>query len=376
MANKAENNIGIELLRIIAISLLIIYHTTLIGSVGSYPSYLNAILTITKMGWLGTDIFLAISGFFCVSAILKAKNENKTYISYLKSRALRFVPAYYLFIFLYLIFGVDLINSLGNGFVLNDGLLVGLLTFTSNIFYANSQWSGVALEGMFSIALLIQLVIIFSGILFFISKRSTLLIIFLSFELVAIGLRLYFGSQDHWRSYFFVFTRMDAFLMGLTLGVLYTYTQVKAQLLNNALIIFCSAIIMFTLMVYFTKGMFLGNALTTYLAYPAIAFFAVSLINLLYRYEINTLWLKKASIFGKISYPIYLLKLPAVYFIYSVLLIYAADLNPVAFIGIFFIASLTFCFLVGGVWYLLYENLKNMFKTNIQKRNLKALNCK
>jgi len=95
MINKTENNIGIELLRLIAISLLIIYHTTLIGSAGNYPSYLNAILTITKMGWLGTDIFLAISGFFCVSSILKVKKENKTYLSYLKSRALRLVPAYY-----------------------------------------------------------------------------------------------------------------------------------------------------------------------------------------------------------------------------------------------------------------------------------------
>jgi len=376
MINKTENNIGIELLRLIAISLLIIYHTTLIGSAGNYPSYLNAILTITKMGWLGTDIFLAISGFFCVSSILKVKKENKTYLSYLKSRALRLVPDYYLFIFIYLIFGVDLINSLGNTFVLNDGLLIALLTFTSNIFFANSQWSGVALEGMFSIALLIQLIIIFAGILFFISKRSTLLIIFLSFELLAIGLRIYFGSQEHWRSYFFTFTRMDAFLMGLTLGVLYTHTKVRIHLLNNALIIFCSAIILFTSAVYLTQGMFFGNALTTHLAYPAIAFFAVSLINLLYRYEINTLWLKKASSFGKIAYPIYLLKLPAVYFIYSVLLIYAADLNPVAFIGICFIVSLIFCFLVGGTWHLLYENLKINFEKILKIKSLKALNCK
>jgi len=376
MNKAADNNTAIELLRLVAIFLLITYHITLIGTEDSYPSYLNAILSITKMGWIGTDLFLAIAGFFCIKSIFKYKSQNLNYFGYLKNRVLRIVPSYYLFLIIYLIFGIELINSLGNSFALNDGFLISLITFTSNISFSNGVWSGVALEGMFSIALLVQLIIFFGFILFHITNIKFLLIIFLCFELLAITLRIQFGIDDHWRSYFFTLTRIDAFLMGLTLGILFTYSKVKKVLLNNAPIIFCATSVLLVLTVYVTQGLYFNNPLMLHIAYPAIALFAASLINLSYRYEINTLWLKKLSKLGKIAYPIYLLKLPIIYLAYSALLIFFAELNPVVFKGLFFSFALFACFLAGGCWHYLLKTLFKHAKNFVSKVNFMGLSLK
>jgi len=373
MNKVTNNNSGIELLRLVAIFLLITYHITLIGSEDSYPSYLNAILSITKMGWIGTDLFLAIAGFFCIKSIFKYKRESLNFFDYLKNRAVRIVPHYYLFICIYLFLGIEAINLLGNNFALNDGFLITLLTFTSNISFANGMWSGVALEGMFSIALLVQLVLLFGFLLFYISSSKILLMIFLCFELLAITLRIQFGVDDFWRSYFFTLTRIDAFLMGLTLGVLYSNLKAKEHLLSNAAIVFCSALILLALTVYLTQGLYFNNPLMLHLAYPVIALFAASLINLSFRYEINTLWLKKLSKLGKIAYPIYLLKLPVIYLVYSVLLIIFAEINPVLFKGLFFTFALFTCFFAGGCWHYLVKSLFKHSKQFVDWANFKGL---
>ncbi|MBU2969543.1 acyltransferase [Pseudoalteromonas sp. C2R02] len=373
MSKPTNNNTGIELLRIIAILLLIIYHVSLIGTEGDYPPYLNAILSITKMGWVGTDLFLAIAGFFCVNSIFKYKSQNLNYFDYLKNRVLRIVPSYYLFLIVYLIFGIELINLLGNSFALNDGFLISLITFTSNISFSNGMWSGVALEGMFSIALLVQLFIFFGFILFYIKNIKLLLIIFLCFELLAITLRIQFGVDHFWRSYFFTLTRIDAFLMGLTLGILYSNFKAKEHFSSNAVIIFCSALILLTLTVYLTQGLYFKNPLMLHLAYPVIALFAASLINLSYRYEINTLWLKKLSKLGKIAYPIYLLKLPVIYLVYSALLLFFAEINPVVFKGLFFISAIFACFLTAGGWHYLIKSLFIQSKKFVAQANFKRL---
>lgn len=376
MNKVTGSNTAIELLRLVAITLLITYHISLIGTEGSYPSYFNAILSITKMGWVGTDLFLAIAGFFCVQSIFKYKRNYLGYFDYLKNRAIRIVPSYYLFLIIYLIFGIELINSLGNSFDLNDGFLISLITFTSNISFSNGVWSGVALEGMFSIALLVQLIVFFGFLLLYITNVKFLLIIFLCFELLAITLRIQFGVDDFWRSYFFTLTRIDAFLMGLTLGVVFTCQKIKGRLLSNAVIIFCFALILLILTVYLTQGLYFKNPIMLHLAYPVIAIFAGSLINLSYRYEINTLWLKKLSKLGKIAYPIYLLKLPVIYLVYSALSLLFAEMNPVVFKGLFFISAILGCFVTAGCWHYLIKSLFKQSKKFVNKANFKWLTIK
>ena len=57
-------------------------------------------------------------------------------------------------------------------FNLNKGFGISLWTFISSYYFASGHWSGVALEGMFSLSIVVQLFVIFGFILFRVKSRK------------------------------------------------------------------------------------------------------------------------------------------------------------------------------------------------------------
>jgi len=343
-------------LRVIAIFILVLYHAALIGGSGTNNYLLKAFILVSQRSWIGTDFFLAVAGYLCVLSVFRRKKANSGYLNYLKDRAFRIIPSYYLFLFVYLSFGVPLINSFGQNFALNKGFGVSLWTFVSSFYFSNGKWSGVALEGMFSLSIVVQLFIIFGFILFSVKNNRKIILILAAFELLAIVLRFFWGTEDHWKTYFFTFTRIDAFIAGMTVAVLNEMKRGKIYLARNAKKIFYLSFILFTFMFIVTKGLAFGK-LTTYLAYPITAIFAGAIINFTIYYKLKNRLLLIISRMGKFTYSIYLFKLPTVYLAYSILLTLFNGIDYSWKIVIFLFSAVAACFIVGFIWWGLVERV-------------------
>lgn len=361
---KEIKNDGIELIRLLAIAILILYHSALIGGntkiisaggVYNIPLLIFSALS-SHVAWVGTDILLAIAGYLCVISIYKRKLSNENYFQYLLNRGIRIIPSYYLFLIFYLYIGVPVINNLGQYFALKKGFEFSLWTFISSFYFSNSEWrwSGVALEGMFSLSIVVQLFILLGFILFVIKDNYKILLILMAFELVAIGLRFYLGAEDHWKTYFFTFTRMDAFLFGMITAILNQIDIVNKYLSTNAKKLFYIFLAIFIAMGIITKGLAHGK-LTTYISYPIIALFSGALINLTVHYKLKNKLLLAISRKGKLTYAVYLFKLPVVYLVHSILLLFFNELDTTGKIIIFFITSFSACFIFAYIWWLLVE---------------------
>lgn len=85
---KPKRLIEIDGLRAIAISLVVLFHYTK----EFFPQH-----RFFSFGWSGVDLFFVISGFVLYYQVKRRyQTEGKThYLSYLRNRALRIIPAYY-----------------------------------------------------------------------------------------------------------------------------------------------------------------------------------------------------------------------------------------------------------------------------------------
>ncbi len=119
---QKERNFGLDLLRAIAITLVILSHCTYFFVQDSYNPI---ILSVRALGAIGVDLFFVLSGFLIGGLLLKDIDDNKTkfphLITFWKRRWLRTLPNYFLMllvnIVLYWIFSKALPNDIGQYFV-------------------------------------------------------------------------------------------------------------------------------------------------------------------------------------------------------------------------------------------------------------------
>lgn len=115
-------NFGLDLLRAIAITLVVISHCTYLF-VQESPN--AVVLFIRTMGAVGVDLFFVLSGFLIGGLLLKEIDQNRTQfphlITFWKRRWLRTLPNYFLIllinIFLYWIFSKKLPETIGSYFL-------------------------------------------------------------------------------------------------------------------------------------------------------------------------------------------------------------------------------------------------------------------
>jgi peptidoglycan/LPS O-acetylase OafA/YrhL len=95
-------------LRGAAVIIVIALHTFVRASYFTANPVLLFITKLTRVGWVGVDIFFALSGFLITTILLRAKQEEHYFKNFYIRRILRIFPLYYAAIVLILLFAPKL----------------------------------------------------------------------------------------------------------------------------------------------------------------------------------------------------------------------------------------------------------------------------
>lgn len=341
----------IEIIRIIGIIGIIFYHTACLFQATS--TLLKTFSFIALRQWFWIDVFFVLAGYFFYKSFTE-KYDNK-FLPYIKNRLLRIIPAYYIFILFYLLVGLKIEQSAGNSFILPSSYYwIHFFTFTVNIPLAFGNWTGIALEGLFGLCILLQFTILF-GVLFSRIKdtrrRVTLLLFFLSLSLLLRALPIF--RNDLWKSYFFTLTRMDGILLGVllyilqrnqTLGLFMKKYKVRLLVISFTFLIVGS---------FVTNFYSLHNSLIMQIGYPIILLFIVLFLNFILMNEKQ----KEIGFQANFVYGISLARLPLIYLVRS--FVKSLDLGLISTNVIFILTSLFTCFVWGLIFDLAYRAISS-----------------
>jgi peptidoglycan/LPS O-acetylase OafA/YrhL len=101
---------GLDVLRGIAILLVLIYHGFLFSAprlVLGTPT-LQSLYLLTGWGWLGVNLFFVISGFLITGILQDSRSSTQYFQRFYTRRALRILPAY--LVTLFLLWGFHLVR--------------------------------------------------------------------------------------------------------------------------------------------------------------------------------------------------------------------------------------------------------------------------
>lgn len=153
------------------------------------------------MAWTGVEIFLILSGYLITGTLL----YNSNYIDFFKRRALRILPALFLFIIFFLIFSCIFSISASERFIFSA------IFFFSNWLLALGIEPANSLTHLWSLALEEQFYLFFPFLLVLFFRYPKILIIFFSvffiykFHMFQVGFsfdRLYYGTDTRMASFF------------------------------------------------------------------------------------------------------------------------------------------------------------------------------
>jgi peptidoglycan/LPS O-acetylase OafA/YrhL len=129
----------LDALRGIAILLVLVHHTEF--AVLYAPE-------LTRLMWLGVDLFFVLSGFLITEILLRKPKDRGFILNFYARRALRIWPPYYLLVLFVWLFGTPLFGS-----SLQGRALVHYLTFTQNVSFAPMELAfHPALQSTWSLA--------------------------------------------------------------------------------------------------------------------------------------------------------------------------------------------------------------------------------
>jgi peptidoglycan/LPS O-acetylase OafA/YrhL len=111
----------LDVLRGIAIALVVLYHGVWWSQPNQPGRLANAITQATLSGWLGVNLFFVLSGFLITGILLDSRDEPNYFSGFYTRRALRIVPAYLL-----TIAALMILHSVSGGGVLRA------VTFSAN----------------------------------------------------------------------------------------------------------------------------------------------------------------------------------------------------------------------------------------------------
>lgn len=292
------------------------------------------------IGEVGVTLFFVLSGFLITRILLVSKHE-KNYFSYFYiRRTLRIFPLYYLFLIIYYLLMPFLIPINSDGgiyywFYLQD-LAITFQWITNGPIYF---WS-LAVEEHFYL---------FWPLIIWYFKNKQIVFIVFAILLLAFFVRLWL-LFIHKEPFYFTFSRIDELSIGALLAIQEAEKKWTIKSKNKFLLIFVCITIPF--IVLFTKFSGLANPVIQVVKFIFMAFASYGLIGYIINANKDNLLKKilksKPFLFtGKISYGLY---------VYHSLCFTIMDKYfPINSLGLRFLISFSFCFIIASLSYYLFE---------------------
>lgn len=278
--HSRPRNPWLDGVRVSAVLALLLYHLASMSAPG--PSALGRGLhALAHAGYVGTDLLLSLAAVLMVGALERSDAGPQTLRGYLVRRAWRALPAYLVFLGLYLFALPNLWPGLLHKPCPDVGTpraaLPYLLSLTANLWLAQGGRTGCALEPLFAVPLGAQLTLLGAPLVLLFGRRPRAVLAALAISLLlASALRLWLmpgNAADPWRIYFSTETRLDAFAWGLGLSLL---APRLARWAGHLALTSCA---LFLLVLALTHGLSLGSRLTVLVGYPVVGLWAAAMVN-------------------------------------------------------------------------------------------------
>lgn len=303
--NPAARNETLDILRFIAVSLVLFRHMPNPEIIKTLPAVLGYPLKVlNEIGWIGVDLFFVLSGFL-VSGLIFQEIKNKKGFNikrFLLRRGFKIYPSFYLLI------GITVAVALASKKNIYYSQVLSEVFFYQNYVPGlwNHTWS-LAVEEHFYFLLAFLL-------WFLVKKQKTSLFPYICFIIFGIcpALRIYYAS-GHEFAYIPSLTathfRIDSLFMGSILKYLQIYRPAKFVKIQHLFIKNWPLAAIFALFLpwYFplTSSFFMPTIGFSILAIIS-GVILVGLLNVSWHFK---LW-RIIAIIGGCSYPIYLFHMP------------------------------------------------------------------
>ena len=304
---------GLDVLRGIALILILFRHSSLNDSMLHY------------FGWLGVDLFFVLSGFLISNLLFTEykKNEKIEIKRFLLKRAFRIFPPFYFFMFTTLIF-----------YYISGVLNFSLYQLFSELFYIQSYLPRIWLH-TWTLAVEEQFYIIYSLIMLYLSskhflyKKHLVITSLITLLIISFIMRIYVSYPHRNDNDIFAFMqthlRSDGILAGILISYLLNFTKFLAYFQQNKWGLAFLCVLFIIPGFFFEGGSFFMNTFGLTLVNLGFSILLIISMNTdMYLKKSTISKLKKAlipiSFIGVNSYSIYLWHLNSkqiIYFLFS-----------------------------------------------------------
>jgi peptidoglycan/LPS O-acetylase OafA/YrhL len=306
---------GLDGIRGVAISLVLIYHSFFVFAdfpMGSAPARL---LAFTRLWWNGVDLFFVLSGFLIGGILLDAKNSPTYYRTFYSRRAFRILPLYLALLTAY---------SLAAPFIPSYGdPLPGwsYLPMLQNFFIAATGAFGVAWLGVtWSLAVEEQFYLVAPALVRHLNRRSLAKVVLVTIAgapLVRIAL-FFLLPQGQIAAFVLAISRTDVLMVGVAVALVMRERELVLKLRSKRKVsIAITAILGCVVLLFTVRNWSLWTIQMIAVGYTvqAIFFGLVVLLIVLDRESLiaRVLSVRPLRFLGVRAYAIYLFHVPAIY---------------------------------------------------------------
>jgi peptidoglycan/LPS O-acetylase OafA/YrhL len=198
----------------------------------------KAVLGLAEYGWLGVDLFFALSGFLITGILLDSRERPRYFRTFIARRALRIFPLYYTSLFLLLVVGPHLYAPLKQRLMETPGADVWAWTYLLNVRMTLAGGNAVPamLQHFWSLAVEEQFYIIWPLLVFFSSNRRMAYVCVFGFVL-SVSLRIfaagYFQGPVEW----LMPARLDALAVGAMVALFVRHGGKDSKLSKRSMLI-------------------------------------------------------------------------------------------------------------------------------------------
>ena len=358
---------GIDLLRGLAVSVVVLYHFFELLGLHNSPYYPFVI----SIGQIGVPLFFVISGYLIYRSVDYSISKNgikKGLKQYTFHRLFRILPAYYFNFFIVFILALYIFGTMDTwSSTFTYKQILSHLTFTSYFLY---QTSGLGINGAYWTLSIEMLWYILAPLLFIYLKKDRyffILFILAFFYLWCIDLGLFDfifhldkSASNYMAKLFFFSFQLPGQMIYFIAGI-YIYKYSIGQYSIIPLLQYILFILIIGIFIFLSNQRFF---LESFLVRNAFTLLAVtSLFIVFYRHKRKELHL--LAWIGKISYSLYLWHMPLLFLMKLFMQIKdfsLAGITPVFLILLFIISSLSYYLIEEGGF-----NLRRKFEAKYKK---------